>query len=156
MKIISGKRTRVNPGQAIRLLITASFAIPFIVMGVIYITRDQFMPYHETAVGMQWQQLQAEIQILVLALMRATGGGLIAVGLVAIYLQWLFEMQRKVVYVIALLISVFLMQGGLLLATYSVSTQTPASPPFLPTIASVSALLIVAVWDFWLCRSTNT
>jgi hypothetical protein len=39
------------------------------------------MPYHQEALGKSWQQLDQNLQALLLGLMRAAGGGLLATGI---------------------------------------------------------------------------
>ncbi len=34
--------------------------------GVVYLSRDAFMPYHAVAVGMSWQEVPASLQLLIL------------------------------------------------------------------------------------------
>ena len=40
-----------------------------------YLFRPDFMPYHEVAIGMPWKDLPAELQVLIIALLRVGGGG---------------------------------------------------------------------------------
>jgi len=46
-------------------------------LAVIYLVRPKFMPYHEEAVGLSWQQLDQRMQVLLLSLMRAVAGGML-------------------------------------------------------------------------------
>ena len=46
--------------------------------GVIYLVKPKFMSYHQIALQKNWDELGPQFQTLVLALMRAVGGGLIA------------------------------------------------------------------------------
>jgi hypothetical protein len=39
------------------------------------------MPYHQEALGKSWQQLDQNLQVLLLGLMRIVGGGFLATGL---------------------------------------------------------------------------
>jgi hypothetical protein len=47
----------------------------------IYLTRSEFMPYHGDAVELPWSEVDSKHQILILALMRASGGGWLATGI---------------------------------------------------------------------------
>jgi hypothetical protein len=58
-------------------------ALVSIAFGAAYLVRSQFMPYHEEAIGLPWQQLDQRMQTLLLALMRTTGGGLLTGGISA-------------------------------------------------------------------------
>jgi hypothetical protein len=55
-------------------LVSAMGSIAF---GFIYLTRSEFMPYHREALGQNWDQLDKRLQTLIIALMRAIGGGLL-------------------------------------------------------------------------------
>jgi hypothetical protein len=50
------------------------------IMGVVYLSRTQFMPYHAMALGKIWPDIDQALQILLLALMKAFGGASLAVG----------------------------------------------------------------------------
>ena len=56
-------------------------ALVSLVFGAVYLVRSQFMPYHEEAIGLPWQQLDQRMQTLLLALMRVAGGGLLTAGM---------------------------------------------------------------------------
>jgi hypothetical protein len=58
----------------------ALFSLCAIAMGIAYLSRSRFMPYHEEALGRPWQELDPRLQALLLALMRAAGGGLVVGG----------------------------------------------------------------------------
>lgn len=47
----------------------------------IYLTRSEFMPYHGEAVELPWREVDPKHQILILALMRVSGGGWLATGI---------------------------------------------------------------------------
>jgi len=51
------------------------------VFGAIYLVRSQFMPYHQEAVGVAWEQLDQRLQALLLGLLRTVGGGFLAAGI---------------------------------------------------------------------------
>ena len=56
-------------------------------MGLIYLFKNSFMPYHSDAVMLAWHELNDEIQTLILALIRAVAGGYIAEVIAVIVLQ---------------------------------------------------------------------
>jgi hypothetical protein len=62
------KRMKIAFGcHALALLVIAA-------VGVIYLSRTQFMPYHAVALGKSWADIDQVLQILLLALIRALGG----------------------------------------------------------------------------------
>ena len=51
-----------------------------VTFSLIYLFRPEFMPYHADAVGQSWSEVDPAFQILILALMRVTGGGMLAMS----------------------------------------------------------------------------
>ena len=100
------------------------------ISGPIYLFRSQFMPYHAVAVGKNWAEVAPAFQILLLALIRAYGGALLAVALaMGIFLLIPFRQgirwARWAVPVVGLVA-----QLPALYATISVTLLTPATPPW--------------------------
>ena len=111
------------------------------IFGLIYLFRSEFMPYHAVAVGQSWSELDPSFQILILALMRAVGGGLLATACaIGILLFKPFRQGIRWTYwaipVIGLIASF-----SSLYATIYVARNTPASPPWIA--AALGALVLV-------------
>jgi hypothetical protein len=66
--------------QKIALGCYAICSIILVGLGLMYIFRPEFMPYHSDAVGMTWQDVPSPFKILILALMKACGGGMLSAG----------------------------------------------------------------------------
>ena len=58
-------------------------ALLSMLFGVIYLVRSTFMPYHQEALGKPWRQLDQNLKVLLLGLMRTAGGGLLVAGVSA-------------------------------------------------------------------------
>jgi hypothetical protein len=56
-------------------LIAFSLVAFFMTFKAIYLVRSEFMPYHQEAVGIHWQQLDQRLQYPFIGLMRVAGGG---------------------------------------------------------------------------------
>jgi len=50
-------------------------------LGLRYLTSSSFMSYHAAAVGQAWQELPAEMQLLLLAFLRGSGAGAVTAAL---------------------------------------------------------------------------
>ena len=61
-------------------------ALVSILFGLIYLIRNEFMPYHSKAIGSSWSDVERNLQVLIIALMRAAGGGFLATGLAILIL----------------------------------------------------------------------
>jgi|UPI000788B6F6 hypothetical protein len=46
-----------------------------VILGSVYVLRDEFMPYHAQALGQAWGSLDPASQTLLLALMDVAGAG---------------------------------------------------------------------------------
>ncbi len=62
---------------AVSYAVAAVIALGF---GTVYLTRDEFMPYHRAAAGVPWHAIEPRMRALLLALMRLGGAGLAATG----------------------------------------------------------------------------
>jgi hypothetical protein len=71
----------MSAGQWAAFVCYALAALLSLVFGALYLVRSQFMPYHQEAVGMPWQQLDPRFQALLLGLLRVAGGGFLTAGI---------------------------------------------------------------------------
>ena len=99
-------------------------------VGLVYLFRSQFMPYHAIAVGKTWAEVAPAFQILLLALIRVVGGVSIATAVamgIVLFIPFRQGMRwaRWAIPAIGLV-------GALpsLYATLSVALNTPARPPW--------------------------
>ncbi len=111
-------------------------------VGVIYLTRSQFMSYHAVAVGQNWIDVPPRFQLLLLALIRPLGGAWIATALaMGILLLIPFRQgtrwARWAVPVVGLVAEL-----PVLYVTISVASRTPASPPWQGALIVVCLLII--------------
>jgi hypothetical protein len=121
-------------------------AFCYVVIGIIYLIKDSFMPYHQKAVSLQWSQIDLNIQFLILALMRAVSAGFILMGLIIIWLQMEF-FRTKLRWISSLiLISVTVFSLIQIYATMIVRLNTPGNPP--TTLILAGLLLIVIGFVF--------
>ncbi len=112
-----------------------------IIIGLIYLFRPEFMPYHAVAVGQSWSELDPAFQILFLAFMRVVGGSFLATACaIGILLFKPFRQGIRWTYwaipAIGLISSL-----SSLYATVHVAMNTPASPPWMA--AALGALLLM-------------
>jgi hypothetical protein len=112
------------------------------IFGVIYLTRSKFMPYHSKALGQEWDELTANLQVLLLALMRVCGGGLLGVGLCLAILV-IVPFQSGASWAMYTIPSIGLVASlSTLYATYLVKTKTPGNPPIGTSVLAIGLFLI--------------
>jgi hypothetical protein len=129
-------------GQLAAFVCYALAASLSLVFGAMYLVRSQFMPYHQEAVGMAWQQLDPRFRALLLGLMRTTGGGLLTAGIrVAILLLIPFRggepWSRYAIPTIGLVSSV-----PALYATTMIRARTRAHTPVVASVAAVGLIVL--------------
>ena len=116
------------------------FAIATILaFGLAYLFSRQFMPYHGVALGKEWSETPKEVQILVLALMRAVAGGALAVATLELFLLFIPFRAGAVWAYWAIPLAGMVLSAGSLYAMSTVSTNTPARPPFRPVLIGTAA-----------------
>ncbi len=110
--------------------------------GVTYLTRSRFMPYHSDALQLSWDQLDSQLQVLLLAMMRAVGGGWLAVSLnVAFLLVFPFRAGETWARYAIPLVGLAAALPSLYAALY-VRSRTPASPPISLVVVAILLLIV--------------
>ena len=99
------------------------------IFGIVYMTRSEFMPYHSKAIGKDWSDVDPNLQLLLLALMRVAGSGLLTGGILTFILLLIpFRAQETwAIFTLPLLGVITVLTT--LYVTNKVKRNTPASPP---------------------------
>ena len=117
------------------------------VFAFIYLFRSEFMPYHAVAVGSEWTTVDESMKILILALMRVSGGGWLAT---AISITFLLIARSKFTSSIFSIGMTLVGLGALiptLYATLFVRSNSPADPPWFAAVIGIALLVIALVLD---------
>jgi len=118
-------------------ILLALVGIGLFLTGVVYVSLDRFMPYHGAALQVEWSDLDANYQGLLLGLIRGLGGGALIVGFAIFYMAGA-SLRRDAQPYLVLLPSVAVGYSALLcFATYTVHVGTPGDPPLLLNIVNV-------------------
>jgi len=124
---------------------TVCYALAVLVamaFGVVYLTRSRFMPYHSDALQRNWDELDSQLQALLLALMRAVGGGWLTASLsVAFLLVFPFRAGETWARYAIPLVGLAAALPSLYAALY-VRTRTPASPPVSLVLVAILLLIV--------------
>jgi hypothetical protein len=128
--------------QKIGLIIYYITIVLIILFGGMYMFKPSFMPYHAVIVKLNWEQIPASEQILVRALMIATGGVTISVGIILGMFVYKFQKLRQQWISNYILISGILANLLISVAPIYVVFNSDSLPPlYFPAI--LIALLIV-------------
>ncbi|MCX6270023.1 MAG: hypothetical protein NTU44_02185 [Bacteroidetes bacterium] len=118
------------------------FAALSLTFGIIYLTRNSFMPYHSLALSLEWRQVEPNTQFLILALMRAVSGGFIVSAIAIGFLQFQFT-RTKISWIPPLILAIgVVIEATTLYATLIVRLNTPGNPPLW--LAIFALILVVA------------
>ena len=121
---------------------TIAAAVLTSILGLIYLFRPKFMDYHQKAVQKEWNELSPGIQILILALMRTTSGGLLSVAVAIVILQVQFIRSHHLWIAWTILIIGFLSASISLYGMSMMRRKTPGRPLIIPVIIIFILLLI--------------
>lgn len=113
-------------------------------MGLTYLLRKKFMPYHAVALDQRWEDLDVPSRTLIITSMRIIGGAWLALAIaIAILLRYGFRQGLPwAIYAVPMI--------GLtsslptLLAVLRVKSNTRASPPW-PAVALLVALFLAGL-----------
>jgi hypothetical protein len=129
-----------------------------IALGATYFSSKQFMSYHAEAVDAPWQELDAGIQTLILALMRLAGGGWFALGFFTIVMALAALSTRSVFVRWTLPAGMLIAWSASFAATWGVYQATGAATPWTPSLAMIVFALLAFALDApwaWDIRDTN-
>lgn len=128
-----------------------SFSCYFIIatvlfaFGLVYLIRREFMPYHSVALSKKWQDLEENLQILILALMRVAGTGFLTAGLSICFFMFTYWQTQKIIFFMPMAIISLITSLGSFYATAMVKNKTSASPPIELTIISIVLSILGAI-----------
>lgn len=121
-----------------------------LVLGLVYVARAEFMPYHAQAVGSEWALLPEGTRALIAALMNVAGAAWIIVGCLILALVWFpFRSQtRWARWMIPVMIVIH--YGSILAVTLQVQTATGAHTPWVmnafAVAVGIAGLLLDRPW----------
>jgi hypothetical protein len=128
--------------SSISLISYAMIAAIFLIFGLVYLVRKEFLPYHRQALGLSWSELDPKLQVLILALMKVAGAGFLVTGLTMLFLlmiPWRAGENWSIYALPAISLCACL---GSVYATALVKTKTPGRPPL---ILSLLGLALTAI-----------
>jgi hypothetical protein len=130
-------------GIKITILILGSLvAILGYIFAFMYLFRQEFMPYHAIAVNESWAQVDPKMQVLILALMRVSGGGWLCVSIAMTILLFKYYKTEQLWLMTALFFIGLAIVIPTLLATLIVKNNSGANPPWIAAAAAILVLLV--------------
>lgn len=127
----------MNAGERFAFITYLIIGLGTAVTGLIYLFSSKIMPYHEAAIGVNWEQLSPPLKIILLALVRAAGAGFLGVG-AAISCLVIFAFRQGTIWVRYILpLEIWILYVPLLYVTFHVKMNTAGSPPCYLVLASL-------------------
>lgn len=120
--------------------------------GLVYLLSPKFMPYHADAIGISWEELTPRYQALLLALLKAVGGGFLGSSVAFLTILFIPYRARAAWARWALLGTGVVVGFPALYATLIVKYGTPASPPWY----AATLCIVLTVVGFALSKSTGS
>ena len=127
------------------LAIFVVIGLVLVALGLLYLTLDEFMPYHGEALQTRWEDLQPNYQGFILGALKALGGGALVAGFATFYMAVMLLRSATGAYAVLLPAIPTAYSSLLAYATYTVYTRTPGDPPLLLNILLAVAALIASV-----------
>jgi len=125
-----------------------------LVFAYLYLSRSEFMPYHAVAVGRNWQDVDPGMQVLIIALMRVSGGGWLATSLGIALMIWARNKYKQLFFSAALVLIGLGCVIPTLIATLYVRNNSPANPPWIAATLAILILVIAFIFD-WIAGSKS-
>ena len=129
-------------------IIKVGYAIPsiaMIIVGLVYLTSKQPMPYHIEAMDVEWEKLPKDLKTIILNFMESVGAGFICMGISVLTILFnTFEIEKKWM-LIAIPLIFF---SELLVVSYTTidtKLNTNGNPPLLPLLVLLSISLATFV-----------
>jgi|GEM_PF-218416 len=125
-----------------------------ITFSITYLFRSEFMPYHAAAVEQSWGEVNPAFQLLIISLMKASGGGWLGVSMaVSLLLFGPFKQGMRWSYW-AIPAIAFPPMFVTLYVTVKVALNTPATPPWPLAAIGLTLLMIGFVLSMTTKRDT--
>lgn len=112
--------------------------------GVLYLFSSEIMPYHQTAMGIEWSKLSIGEQIMSLSFMKSAAAGFLTTSIAMLFLLFIPFRKNERWSVWALFIISFVEVSIILSRIVTIRMNTLANPPIIPFIL----LLIFSIISF--------
>jgi hypothetical protein len=112
-----------------------------LVLGTIYVTASQFLPYHRDAIGADWNALDTGTQAVLRALVHVGGAGWLACGIALLVLAWIpvRRGERWALWATPVIGLAFWVPN--VWATVEVTVRSAATAPWYGSVVAVGLLV---------------
>ena len=118
--------------------------ISLLVTGGVYLSADEFMPYHSRALQVEWQGLEPNFQGLILGFLKGLGGGAFVAGGSILWMARTTLSRDSRSFDLLMPFVAVSYSALLSYATYTVYTSTPGKPPLVASFVLVATSLLAS------------
>lgn len=123
----------------------AIVGLGFSLLGCVYLSLDEFMPYHAEALQQDWGALDPNFQGLILGLLKGFGSGACISGFAILFMVASSLRNTPRPFIVLLPLTAIGYSALLFYATVTVYVKTPGNPPLLLTFALVAASVLASL-----------
>ena len=137
------------------IFLFAIVGLVLFLLGCLYLSLDEFMPYHAEALQKTWGALDPNTQGLILGLMKGLGSGACISGFAILFMIASSLRKTPRPFIVLLPLTAVGYSALLCYATITVYVRTPGNPPLLLTVALV-AVSVLASLAFTISQRNST
>ena len=130
----------------VSLAIYLGLGLGLFLLGLLYLTLNQFMPYHGQALQAEWSELPANYQGFIIGVLRALGAGATVSGFAIAWMAIAGWRGTVSPYRVLLPLVAIGYSGLLCWATWTVASRTPGEPPFVLNALAVGAAVLATAF----------
>ena len=127
------------------IVLFAIVGLGLFLLGCLYLSLDEFMPYHAEAIQKDWGALDPNSQGLILGLLKGFGGGACISGFAILFMIASSLRKSPKPFILLLPLTTIGYSALLCYATFTVYVKTPGTPPLLLTVALVAAGVLASL-----------
>ena len=128
-----------------------------IILGLVYLMRTEFMPYHAEAVRTDWASLPSGTRALIGALMNVLGAAWVSVGIAVLALVAIAYRSGNMIARWLVPVVLIALYGSILIVTLQVQVTTGAATPWMTNAFAVALAVLCLIIDApWTSHKRNT
>ena len=127
------------------IFLFAIVGLSLFLTGCLYLSLDEFMPYHAEALQQDWNSLSTNYQGLLLGLIKGLGGGAFVSGLAVLIMVVASLRKSPRPFLLLLPVTAIGYSALLCYATLTVYLGTPGNPPLLLTIVLAATSILASL-----------
>jgi hypothetical protein len=127
------------------IFLFAIVGLGLFLLGCLYLSLDEFMPYHAEALQKDWGALDSNSQGLILGLLKGFGSGACITGFAILFMVASSLRKTPRPFIVLLPLTAVGYSALLCYATFTVYLRTPGNPPVLLTVALVATGVLASI-----------